>query len=53
MLISWKAFTRDREVKLIDQAKSVDDLRRRECCWQHEVDTSQTKGLNKHEVVVF
>ena len=37
------------EVRLIDQGVSVDDVRRREFYWQHELDTYQPNGLNERE----
>ena len=43
----------DWEVRLIDQGFSVDDVRRRESCWQHELDTFQPNRLNEHEVPLF
>ena len=32
---------------------SVDDVRRRESFWQHELDTFQPNGLNEREVALF
>ena len=43
----------DWEVRLIDQGVSVDDVRRRESYWQHELDTFQPNGLNQREVALF
>ena len=43
----------DWEVRLIDQGFSVDDVRRRESYWQHELDTFQPNGLNEREVPPF
>ena len=43
----------DWEVRLIDQGFSVDDVRRRESYWQHELDTFQPNGLNEREVPLF
>ena len=43
----------DWEVRLIDQEVSVDDVRRRESYWQHELDTFQPNGLNEREVPLF
>ena len=43
----------DWEVRLIDQGVSVDDVRRRESYWQHELDTFQPNGLNDREVALF
>ena len=49
-LHQWES---DGKVRLIDQGFSVDDVRRRESYWQHEVDTFQPNGLNEHEVPLF
>ena len=43
----------DWEVRLIDQAESVEDLRKRESFWQHELKTFQPDGLNECEVPVL
>ena len=43
----------DWEITLIDQTESVDDLRRRESFWKHELDTFQPNGLNEHNVALF
>ena len=43
----------DWEVRLIDQGFSVDDVRRGESYWQHELDTFQPNGLNEREVPLF
>ena len=43
----------DWEVRLIDQGVSVDDVRRRESYWQHELDIFQPNGLNEREVALF
>ena len=43
----------DREVRLIDQGVSVDDVRWRKSYWQHELDTFQPNGLNEREVALF
>ena len=43
----------DSEVKLTDQGVSVDDVRRRESYWQHELETFQANGLNEREVTLF
>ena len=43
----------DWELRLIDQGVSVDDARRRESYWQHELDTFQPNGLNEYEVALF
>ena len=42
----------DREVRLIDQVVSVDDVRRRESYWQHELDIFQPNELNEREVAL-
>ena len=42
----------DCEVRLIDQGVSVDDVRRRESYWQHELDTFQPNGLNERKVAL-
>ena len=41
------------EVKLIDQTDNVEDLRKRESFWQHELETFQPNGLNEREVALF
>ena len=43
----------DWKVRLIVQGVSVDDVRRRESYWQHELDTFQPNGLNEREVALF
>ena len=43
----------DWEITLIDQAESVDDLRRRESFWQYELDSFQSNGLNERDVILF
>ena len=43
----------DWEVWLIDQTDNVEDLRKRESFWQHELDTSQPNELNEREVALF
>ena len=43
----------DWEVTLIEQAESVDDLKRREFFWQYELNTFQPNGRNKHDVALF
>ena len=43
----------DWEVRLIDRGFSVDDVRRRESYWQHELDKFQPNGLNEREVSLF
>ena len=36
----------DWEVRLIDQTDNVENLRKRESFWKHELDTFQSNGLN-------
>ena len=43
----------NRQLRLMDQAVGVDDLRRRESYWQHTLDIFQPDGLNMREVVLF
>ena len=43
----------DQEVRLIDQTDNVEDLKKRESFWQHDLDTFQPNGLNKQEVALF
>ena len=43
----------DWEVRLIDQTDNVEDLRKRESFWQHELETFQPNGLNEREVALF
>ena len=43
----------DWEVRLIDQTDNVEELRKRESFWQHELDTFQPNGLNEREVALF
>ena len=43
----------DWEVRLIDQTDNVEQLRKRDPFWQHELDTFQPNGLNEHEVAPF
>ena len=43
----------DWEINLVDQAESVDDLRRRESFWQYELDTFQPNGLNERDAALF
>ena len=40
-------------MRLIDQTDNVEDLRKRESFWQHELDTFQPNGLNEQEVALF
>ena len=43
----------DWEVRLIDQTDDVEDLRKTESFWQHEMDTFQPNVLNEREVALF
>ena len=43
----------DWESTLVNQAESVDDLRRRESFWQYELDSFQSNGLNERDVILF
>ena len=43
----------DWELCLIDQTDHVEDLRKWEYFWQHELETFQSNGLNEHEVALF
>ena len=43
----------DWETTLVNQAESVDDLRRIESFWQCELDSFQPNGLNERDVVLF
>ena len=43
----------DWEVRLIEQIDNVEDLRKRESFWQHELETFQPNGLNEREVALF
>ena len=40
-------------MRLIDQTDNVEDLRKREYFWQHELETFQPNGLNEWEVALF
>ena len=40
------------EIKIIDQGKDADDIRRRESFWQYKLDTFQPNGLNDREVTL-
>ena len=40
-------------MRLIDQTYNVEELRKRESFWQHELDTFQPNGVNEHEVALF
>ena len=41
------------EVRLIDETKSVDDLRWKESNWRYELDTFHLNGLNERVVPSF
>ena len=43
----------DWEVRLIDQTDNVEELKKRESFWQHELDTFPPNGLNEREVALF
>ena len=43
----------DREVRLFDQTDNVQELRKRESFWQHELDTFQPTGFSEPEVSLF
>ena len=43
----------DWEVSLIDQTDNLEDLRKRESFWQHELNTFQPNGLNEREMAPF
>ena len=43
----------DREITLIDETDSTQDLRRRESFWQYELDNFQPNGLNERGVTLF
>ena len=43
----------DWEITLIDQAESVDHLRRRESFWQYELVTFQPNELKERDVELF
>ena len=40
-------------MRLIDQTDNVEELRKRESFWQHELDTFQWNELNELEVALF
>ena len=42
-----------REIALIDQTDSVDNLRRKESFWRYKLDTFQPNGLNERDVALF
>ena len=41
------------EIRLIDQAETVEDLRKRESFWQHELKTFQPHCLNECDLPVL
>ena len=41
------------EARLIGQTNNVEEPRKREPFWQHELDTFQQNGLNEREVALF
>ena len=43
----------DWEVRLIDQTDNVEDLRKKESFWQHELEIFQPNGLNEREMALF
>ena len=43
----------DWEMRLIDQTDDVEQLRKRESFWQHDLDTFQPSGLDEREVALF
>ena len=43
----------DWKVRLVDQTDNVEDLKKRESFWQHELETFQPNGLNEREVALF
>ena len=43
----------DLEVRLIDQTDNVEELKKKESFWQHELHTFQPNGLNGREGVLF
>ena len=43
----------DWEVSLIDPTDNVQDLRKRESFWKHELETFELNGLNEGEVALF
>ena len=43
----------DWEVRLIDQTDNVEDLRKSESFWQHELGTFQPNGLKEQEEALF
>ena len=53
MHLDTTVHNRPSTLSLIDQAESVDDIRRRESFWQYELDTFQPNGLNERDVALF
>ena len=43
----------DWEIALINQAESVEDLRRRVSFWEYQLDTFQPNRLNERDVALF
>ena len=43
----------DWEVGLIDQTDVVEELRKRQSFWQHELNTFHPNGLNEREAALF
>ena len=43
----------DWEMRLIDQTDDVEQLRKRESFWQHDLDTFQPSGLDEREVALL
>ena len=43
----------DWEVGLIEQTDNLEDLRKRESFWQHELESFQPKGLNEYKVALL
>ena len=43
----------DWEVRLIDLTNNVEELRKKEYFWQHQLDTFQRNELNEREVALF
>ena len=43
----------DWEVRLIQQTDIVEDLRKWESFWQHELETFHSNGLNEREAALF
>ena len=43
----------DSELSLINQTENVEDIRKNESFWQHELDNFLLNGLNGREVALF